>query len=353
MAYIGGLQGGTINPNAGNVIRPPSGEGQPLSRPSVQQPLIQNGAVVEGLVIGKDGEAYQVRIGANILNARSTVALFVGQRFRAVWDSSTTPPMMRLQQADLAVLSRFAGRDQQIALALLTRGLPVKDEVIWTLRQQWMQGGGSDQGKLGVLAELWARGAPMTEGNVALLAWYMELSPDVAMRIWKKIRERLRARKFSSPREFLDAIKDDGDEDVRNFLKAHVLAGKPARGGLDPAMLLAPAWWPVDDGESEPMMAKVSFSSDERADRQIWWVSFEIEGNSIGAVMGNVVTNSKAISVNIRLENEAKVPIVRENLPSLRDDLSELPLTLQHLGVGALDREERYGSSKHGLDMEA
>jgi hypothetical protein len=216
-----------------------------------------------------------------------------------------------------------------------------------------MQGGGSDQGKLGVLAELWARGAPMTEGNVALLAWYMELSPDVAMQIWKKIRERLRVKKFSSPRELLEALKDDGDEEVQNFLKAHALAGKPAKGGLDPVMLLAPAWWPVDDGESGPMMAKVSFSSDERGDRQVWWVSFEMEGNSIGPIMGDVMTNAKALSVNIRLANEAKVPIVRDNLSSLRDDLNELPLALQHLGVGALAREERFVSSKRGLDMEA
>ncbi|MDR1943530.1 MAG: flagellar hook-length control protein FliK, partial [Synergistaceae bacterium] len=246
MAFIGGLQGGAVNPNTGG-IRPPVGEGQGVARPGAQQtPQIPNGAVVEGLVVGKDGEAYQVRIGAHILNARSTIPLFVGQRFRAAWDSSAAPPMLRLQQTDLAVLSRFSGRDQQIAQALLTRGLPVNDDVIWTLRQQWMQNGGNPS-KLGVLAELWARGAAMTEGNVALLVWYMELSPDRAMQIWKKIKDRLHSRKFNSPRELLEALRNEGDEDVRDFLRAHALAGKPARRGLDPAMLLAPAWWPLDD----------------------------------------------------------------------------------------------------------
>ncbi|MDR3254641.1 MAG: hypothetical protein LBT31_03635 [Synergistaceae bacterium] len=353
MAHISGLQGGAINPNAGNVIRPPTGEGQPAARPGEsRQPQIANGTVVDGLVVGKDGEAYQVRIGTNLLNARSTVQLFIGQRFRAVWDSSATPPLLRLQQADLAVLSRFSGRDQQIALALLTRGLPVKEDVIWSLRQQWSQSGG-DPAKLGALAELWARGMEMTEGNVALLSWYMELSPDMAMQIWKKLREKLRSRKFSSPRELLEALKDDDDPDVGNFLKAHSLAGKPARSGLDPTMLLAPAWWPIDDGENEPMMAKVSFSSDEKGDRQVWWVSFVMEGNSIGPVVGDVMTNSKALSVNIRMENESKVHVVRDNIQTLRDDLSELPLALQHIGVGVLAREERYGASNHGLDMEA
>jgi hypothetical protein len=352
MAYIGGLHGGAVNPNAGGVIRPPVGDGHGVAKPSAQQPQIQNGTVVEGLVVGKDGESYQVRIGNHLLNARSTIPLFVGQRFRAVWDSSSTPPMLRLQQADLAVLSRFSGKDQQIALALLTRGLPVKDDVIWSLRQQWMQNGG-DNSKLGALAELWARGADMTGNNVALLTWYMELSPGRAMRIWKRVLDRLRSRKFTSPRELLKALREeDGDEDVKNFLKAHALAGKPAKEGLDPEMLLAPAWWPIDDLD-EPVMAKVSFSHNERGERQIWWVSFEMECASIGPVLGDVMTNARALSVNIRLEDETKVPLVRNNLPALREELSEIPLALQHLNVGPLIREERYGSLKSGLDMEA
>jgi hypothetical protein len=351
MAYVGGLDGGAINPNTGG-IRPPVGEGQ-AARPGAQgQPQIANGATVEGLVVGKDGETYQVRIGANLMNARSTVSLFVGQRFRAVWDSTTTPPMLRLQQADMAVLARFQGRDQQIAQSLLSRGLPVNDEVIWTLRQQWMQNGGNPS-SLGVLAELWARGAAMTEANAALLAWYIELSPGAAMRIWKRIQDRLHSRKFGSPRELLAALEDDGDEDVRNFLKAHALAGKPAKQGLDPAMLLAPAWWPVDGGEEEPVMAKVSFSSGKAGGRQVWWVSFEMEGSALGPILGDVMTNSKSLSVNIRLEDTSKIQTVMENLPALRDDLSEIPLALQHLGVGALLRDEPYEAQKQGLDMEA
>ena len=351
MAQIGGLGGNAINPNAGG-IRPPVGDGQP-SRPVSHGALqLPNGTTVEGLVLGKDGDLYQVRIGMNMMNARSNIPLFVGQRFRAIWDSTVTPPLLRLQQADMAVLGRFAGRDQDIASALLSRGLPVNDETIWTLRQQWMQSGG-DPSRIGVLAELWARGAAMTEANAALLAWYMELTPGAAMHIWKKIQDRLHSKKFSSPKELLEALKEDGDSDVRDFLAAHALAGKPARRGLDPAMLLAPSWWPVEDSLGEPVMAKVSFSSGQKGERQVWRVSFEMEGSFIGPVWGNVMANSKAFSVNIRLEDAAKISAVMDNLPALRDDLSDIPLALQHLGVGALARNERLTSSQHGLDVEA
>ncbi|MDR1515240.1 MAG: hypothetical protein LBS45_06060 [Synergistaceae bacterium] len=351
MAYVGGLGGNAINPNAGGV-RPPVGEGQAVRPASQGPPRIPDGALVEGLVLGKDGEMYQVRIGVNLMNARSSIPLFVGQRFRAVWDSSSTPPLLRLQGADMALLERFSGRDQQIASALLSRGLPVNDEVIWTLRQQWMQNGG-EPSRVGVLAELWARGAAMTEANAALLAWYLELNPDAAMAIWKKIQNRLHSRKFNSPKELFAALEEDEDGDVRNFLKAHALAGKPARRGLDPAMLLAPAWWPVSANDSEPVMAKVSFSSGERGDRQVWWVSFEMEGGFLGSVLGDVMTNSKSLSVNLKLEDTAKISAVADNLPALRDELAELPIALQHLGIGPLIRGERSAASKRELDVEA
>jgi hypothetical protein len=351
MAYIGGLGGNAVNPDAGG-IRPPVGEGQAV-RPSSEGVLrIPNGATVEGLVLGKDGEMYQVRIGANLMNARSSIPLFVGQRFRAVWDSTATPPLLRLQGADMALLARFAGRDQQIAAALISRGLPVNDEVIWTLRQQFMQSGG-DPSKMGALVELWARGEAVTQANVALLAWYMELTPDGAMSIWKKIQDRLRSRKFDSPKELLAALEEDGDREVRDFLRAHVLAGKPARRGLDPSMSLALAWWPVGSNDDGPVMAKVSFSSGEAGGRQIWWVSFDMDGNFLGPLQGDVMTNAKSLSVNLKLENASRIPAVTDNLQALRDELSELPLALQHLGVGFLSRGERSAESRRELDVEA
>ena len=356
MAYgVGGLPGGAVDPNTGG-IRPPVGESQGAARPgAAQRPA--DGALVEGLVVSKEGDAYGVRIGSQLFNARATIPLFVGQRFRAVWDASTSPPMLRLRQADMAVLERFSGRDRQIAMTLLSRGLPVKDEVIWSLRQLWMQSGG-DPAKLGTLAELWARQAAATPENVALLSWYLELSPARALAIWKRIRERLRAAGEAgrrTPASLLAALRagEDGQEDgeTSRFLAAHALAGKPARDGLDPSMLMVPSRWPDEDGEER--MARVTVSTDERNGRKIWWLSFEMEGSGIGAVIGDVMTNGRALSVSLKLKDHARVSYVRGALSALKEELDEIPLPLQHLGVGEYRPDESRSGSARSLDMEA
>jgi hypothetical protein len=221
------------------------------------------------------------------------------------------------------------------------------------MRQQWMQSGG-DPSKLGAMVELWARGAAVTENNAALLSWYMELLPGQAFLIWKKIRERLHERKYNSPRDLLNAVRDIGDEDVRRFLHAHALAGKPARRGIDPSLLLAPAWWPAgeDDG-GRSMMARVSISSEELGGRQVWWLAFEMEGDSIGQVFGDVMTNGRALSVNLKLKDESRLGLVRDNLPELREDLSEVPLMLQYLGASVFRQGESDSAARQGLDLEA
>jgi hypothetical protein len=212
---------------------------------------------------------------------------------------------------------------------------------------------GRDESKLGAMTELWARGAPLTEANVSLLSWYMEMSAGDALKIWKRIRDKLRSRKFSSPKEILAALRD-GDDEARDFLRAHSFAGKPARAGIDPRTLLASAGWPAEDEDDAPMMAKLSFSSerDAHGGREMWWVSFEMEGGAIGAVLGDLMANRSAVSVNIRTESERQGDLVRERLPELRDELEALPLRLQHLGV-SVHREERFSAPDHGLDMEA
>ena len=346
-----------IDPNSGGVIRPPVGDGHAVSRPGAARPSapqgIADGALVEGLVTNKDGETYTVRIGSHNMTARSTVALFVGQRFRAVWDASTVPPMLRLQQSDMAVLARFSGRDQQLAAALLTRGLPVDDAVMLAMRQFWMKSGGNPA-DLGTLAELWARGVPMTEENIVLMTWYLGLSPARAMQIWRKIRERIRAGKFGSPKALLSALKNDDDPDVQKFLKAHAFASKPARQGLDPIMLLAPSWWPTGEGD-DASMARVAYSHEGAGDRQVWWLTFEMEGNHIGDMVGDVMTNGRALSVNLRMKEESMVDVVADRLPELREELTEVGLDLQHLSVGKFKQDGRSRADRAhamGLDME-
>ncbi|MDR2780325.1 MAG: hypothetical protein LBB28_04290, partial [Synergistaceae bacterium] len=177
------------------------------------------------------------------------------------------------------------------------------------------------------------------------------LSPEETALIWEKIRKRLRRKKFASPKELAASLFDGEDDEISRFLDAHALAGRPARRGFDPASLLIPAWWPVNDG-GEPMRARVAFSGERMDDRRVWRGTFEFEGRFLGPARGDVITNGKALSVSIRLEDESKVEPVQNSLPKLRRELDAIPLVLQYLGAssaacGSLEPEER-----SGLDME-
>jgi hypothetical protein len=285
-----------------------------------------------------------------MMNARSTIPLFVGQRFRAVWDASVSPPVLRLRAADMAVLARFAGKEHSVALVLLARGLPVDDESVRLLKNMWMKSGGENF-KLGALAELWARGAEMTEHNISLLVWYMGLSPEETARIWKKIIKRLRGEKFTSPKKLAESLFGDENEETGKFLKAHALAVRPARQGVDPASLLIPAWWPVNDG-GEPMRARVAFSREKLDARRIWRGTFEFEGRFLGPVRGDVITNGKVLSANIRMKDESKVEDVQTSLPELRRNLEAIPLSLQFLGVSSYSGGDFEPEERYGIDME-
>jgi hypothetical protein len=354
LASVGGLPGSVIDPGAHGTggIHPSVGDNAPVSRPSVPPSAygLADGSLVEGLVSAKDGDIYQVRIGVQMMNARSTIPLFVGQRFRAVWDASVSPPVLRLRQSDMMVLARFMGRDHEVALALLSRGLPVDEESVDVLRRQWMKNGGENS-KLGAMTELWARGVEITGHNISLLIWYMGLSPEETARIWKKISRRLRREKFASPKELAASLFDGEDEEVSRFLDAHALAGHPARRGFDPASCLAPSWWPIND-DGEPVRARVAFSRERIDERRVWRSTFEFEGRFLGPVRGEVMTNGKALSVNIRLEDESKMASVQNSLPKLRRELDAMSLVLQYLGTGSLARGASKPEERYGLDME-
>jgi hypothetical protein len=348
MADVGGLSGGAVDPG----VRGARGEGAPVSRAGapVSGRGIADGSLVEGLVTSKEGEMYRVKIGAQTLSARSSVILFPGQRFRALWDASTSPPTLRLQHSDTAMLARFSGRDRQVASALFSRGMPVDEESVAELRRQWLAHGG-DPAKLGAMAELWARGAELTDMNAALLAWYMALTPEEVNRIWKKIRARLRNKKASSPKGLLSALKDGGDAEITKFLASHAIAGRKARDGIDPAALLAPAWWPMNQ-DGEPKMARVAFSGEHHGERRVWRCAFGFEGGSLGPVNGDVVSNGTSVSINIRLETEKSAEKVRAGLDELREELAEIPLNIQYLGASVSLHEGTAADERRGLDME-
>jgi hypothetical protein len=348
MADVGGLAGGAVDPG----VRGTPGESAPVSRQGarVSGRGIADGSLVEGLVTAKEGEMYRVKIGAQTLFARSTVILFPGQRFRALWDASTSPPTLRLQHSDTAMLARFSGRDQQIASALFSRGMPVDEENVAELRRQWLALGG-DPAKLGAMAELWARGAELTEANVALLAWYMALTPEETARIWKKIRARLRGKKSSSPKRLLSALKDGSDAEVARFLASHAIAGRKARDGVDPAALLAPAWWPMNR-DGEPKRARVAFSGEHHGERKVWRCAFGFEGGFLGSVNGDVVSNGTSVSINILLETEKSADTVSAGLDRLMGELAEIPLNIQYLGANVARRDDTETREHCGLDME-
>jgi hypothetical protein len=69
-------------------------------------------------------------------------------------------------------------------------------------------------------------------------------------------------------------------------------------------------------------------------------------------VEGDVISNGKALSVNIRLDGEARASRVRNALPTLREELEEIPLSLQYIGVGVASRADSEPETKYGLDME-
>jgi hypothetical protein len=204
------------------------------------------------------------------------------------------------------------------------------------------------------MAELWARGAELTETNISLLAWYMALTPEETARIWKKIHARLRGmcrKKASSPRGLLSVLKDGGDTEVARFLASHAIAGRKARDGIDPAALLAPAWWPMNS-DGEPKRARVAFSGEHRGERRIWRCAFFFDGSSLGPVNGDVVSNGTSVSVNIRLETEKSAETVRAGLDGLREELAEIPLNIQYLGASVAPPDETAADGRRGLDME-
>ena len=352
MAEVGGLPGGAIGPDGRGAggIRPSDGGGAQISRPGGERPGIADGSIVDGLVTGRDGDMYQVKIGQRTLNARSTIPLFVGQRFRAVWDASSSPPTLRLSHSDMTMLARFSGRDQSVASALLSRGMPVSEANVAELRRLWMKGGGTAE-RLGALAELLARGLETSDRNISLIAWYMGLSSEDAARIWRRIRARAREGKFASPRELLSALRDDEDEETSTFLEAHTLAGRPARGGLDPASLLVPARWPLDVAAG-PLLAKVAFAREVHDGRGVWRAAFEFEGRSLGVTRGGLITDERAMSVSIRVDGEAGADRVRDAIPDLRRELASVPLILQYLGVSASSGDDEAPEGRYGLDME-
>ena len=283
-------------------------QGQISTQPQIQQPAqvaarlagVKTGMVVEGSVLSQNSDGtYLVRVDVNgttqELRARATLSLIPGEHFRAVWDASGTDgvPVLRLSQGELSFLSQIPARDRELATALLSRGLPLSNEVLTAIKDAWRKTGSQD-GQLSSFIELWARDVPMTMENASLLSQYAAMNGSEATEMWNKIRKELKDRtgKGMDPVKALRDMKE-GSDDIAKFLQAQSILMKSPRSEVNPALLAAP-FWPLMDGSSQNMTAKIYVGRSAEEDGQRYWqVGFGITGSVLGEVGGLVEGDGK------------------------------------------------------------
>ncbi len=336
------MEGGQVTSHGiggihGPAVRPGLPEGQPRTgevqrQPGAPLPKIADGTAVNGLVLeAREEGIYMVRVAGQALLARANLPLIPGQHFRAVWDASGDIPVLRLSGAATALTGELPQGDREIASALLSRGLPIDGKALASLKAAWTGMGGLPA-QLGPLAELWARGIPLTPGGVQVLAWYFSLGDREVSSFWKKIREEVRRRSAGgeSPAQILKELMNGGD-DRAAFLKGHGLLSRPSRDGVDPS-LLAPALIPAGDGEGA-LMARITAGSWKRPGRSFWSLSFEIEGDFLGPLSGSLETDGRNLGVVLKAEREEAFGILNARRRALRRELGSLRTALQGLAV--------------------
>jgi hypothetical protein len=330
----------------------------------VRQLEIRSGTLVEGQVLSRNADGnYMVRISAqggqpHTLLARATVNLIAGEHFRAVWDSSGPDkvPVLRLSDSELSFLSKLPMADREMATALLTRGMPLSDEVMHAVRESWKRMGGKPD-QLGYVLELWARSLPMTPGNVQILSWYMGLNGEAVGSIWARIRRNLkeRSRNGDDPVEILRAMKegdDPEDQEIARYLQGHSMLLRAPRADVDPALLGAPLW---PAGADMPHITARVFLGrvQEENDRGYWQVGFEVEGSRLGFIGGGVESDGRSYILNLYAEKLNTCELLKRKRYSIRKELENISLALQFIGISQVEsdvtrRRFLYG---RGLDI--
>ena len=322
---------------------------------------IRSGTLVEGQVLSRSADGnYTVRINpqggqpAQTLSARATVELIVGEHFRAVWDSSGADriPVLRLSQSELSFLTKLPVADRELATALLSRGMPLSNEVLQTVREAWRRmGGRADQ--LGSLLELWGRDLPMTPGNTQILTWYMGLSGEMASSIWARIRKELKERsaKGENPVDILRSLKE-GDGEVPRFLQGHSLLLRSPREDVNPALLGAPIW-PVQE-DMPHLLARVFIGRvREENGKGYWQMGFGVEGSRLGFIGGDVESDGRSYNLNLYAEQLATCELLKHKRHVIRKELEGVALALQFIGISRTVGEglRRQMMSGRGLDI--
>ncbi|MDR1979155.1 MAG: hypothetical protein LBQ42_10535 [Synergistaceae bacterium] len=358
-----------INQNQVNQNQTSPGAPQTVARGDLRPTLpgIRSGTLVEGQVLSRNADGnYTVRINAQggqspqTLLARATVELIVGEHFRAVWDSSGTDkiPVLRLSEGELSFLSKLPLADRELANALLSRGMPLSDEVLLSVREAWRRmGSGPEQ--LEPLLELWARDLPMTPGNVHILSWYMGLSGEAANSVWARIRKEMkeRLRAGENPVDILRDLKENKesskDPEIAKFLEGHSLLLRAPRGDVDPSFLGAPLW-PVRDDMAH-MLARVFVGrvreQNKRDNRGYWQMGFAVEGSRLGFIGGNVESDGRSYNLNLYAEQLATCELLKHKRHAIRKELEKIPLILQFIGVSRTVDDGLRLLSGRGLDI--
>lgn len=344
---MGGIYGPSVRPGLPEGQTQPRVDGSPR-QPGTQLPRIADGTLVNGLVLeAREEGSYLVRVAGQNLLARANLPLLPGQHFRAVWDASGDVPVLRLSDAEAALLGKLSEGDREVASALLTRGLPLDSQALASLKTAWA-GMGGQPSQLGSLTELWARGIPLTAGNVQILSWYLSLGEKEASSMWKRVREEIRSRaaRGENPIGILKEMTG-GDDERSAFLRAHAFLSRPSRDGVDPS-LLAPALLPAGEGEGA-LTARITTGAWKRQGKSFWSVSFEIEGDRIGPVEGEVESDGRSLGVTLKTERKETFEALRMRRHLLRQQLGDLSLTVQNIAVAHGRRASRIPG--RGLDI--
>ncbi|GHS91581.1 flagellar hook-length control protein FliK [Synergistales bacterium] len=326
------------NPLDAGTIQSGQNAAQSAQTGEQKQQGFRSGTLVEGRVLSQNADGtYTVRLEgqggqpAQVMNARATINLLVGENFRAVWDSSGEIPVLRLSQNELSLLARMPAGDRELATSLLSRGMPLSGEVIGAIRESWRRMGGKTE-QLSSLLELWARDIPMTSENVQTLAWYMSLTGADVNAIWARIRAKLKERlgKGENPVDILKDLKE-GDEEIALFLKGHSLLLRSPRDDVNPALLGGPVW-PNDDPSH--VMARVFVGMvREDGDRRYWQMGFTVEGARLGFIGGDVESDGRSYNLNLYAERRDTCDLLKHKRHAIRKELEDVPLVLQFVGI--------------------
>ncbi len=339
-------------------------QGQISTQPQIQSPAqiaarlagVKTGMVVEGSVLSQNSDGtYTVRVDVNgtmqELRARATLSLIPGEHFRAVWDASGADgvPVLRLSQGELSFLSQIPARDRELATALLSRGLPLSNEVLTAIKDAWRKTGGD----VSSFIELWARDVPMTQENAALLSEYAAMNGQQATEMWNRIRKELREKsRGNDPVKVLRGMKE-GNDDIARFLQAQSILMKSPRPEVNPSLLVAP-YWPVLENASQDMTAKIYVGRSAEDDGQKYWqVGFGITGSVLGEVGGLVESDGKSCNLTLNAEKPETCRLIERRRRDLRRELQglEIPVTFIGISTRAPEVERNLLVAGRGLDI--